>query len=466
MDGPPDVVWVTLDSVRADHVSMGGSHRDTTPNLRRIADAEDGAYFPHCFASGNGTPVSSASILTATQPSRHGLGGDNEVVPEALPTVPELLGEAGYRTACISRNSYVSSGTGLDRGFDRFAWISSSSLLDAVPKTTLLKWALNIRRHSAGLTLDAAKHATPFLLNDMAKRWIDDFTADADPFYLYLHYNEPHRPYYPPLPYLDAYTDEIDATPEEAVDIAMRVHRDAVRIMAEGCDLSARELDAMKAMYDAEIRYTDECIGRLFDYVQSLDRDVTFVVTADHGELFCEHGLLAHRLVLTDPVTHIPLVVHGPDVADGIADRREEMVQHVDLSTTLVARAGGETGTCQGVDLRQTARDGAISQRPPASFDQYLDHNPDFDTSRFHADWLTSYRTHEYRFQHSADRTELFVPPDEETDVAADHPDVAADLDARVTDWLETEGRTVAAGEGSGLTDEMRDQLRDLGYME
>jgi uncharacterized sulfatase len=377
------------------------------------------------------------------------------------------LGDRGYRTACLSRNSYVSSGTGLDRGFDRFAWISSSSLLSAVPKTTLLKWALNIRRHSAGFTLDPAKHATPFLLNDMATRWLDEFAAGDDPFFLYCHYNEPHRPYYPPLPYLETYTDEIDATAEEAVDIAMRVHRDAVRIMAEGCDLSDRELDAMRAMYDAEIRYTDEMVGRLFEHVQSLSRDVVFVVTADHGELFCEHGLLAHRLVLTDPVTHVPLVVHAPEGTGlDLSARREDVVQHVDLSTTIVDRAGGSTETCQGVDLRETAREGATSQRPPTDFDQYLEHNADFDVSRFHAGWLTSYRTHDHRFQHGDGRTELFVPPDEETDVSDAHPDVAADLEARVVEWLETEGQTVTGGEESGLTDEMRRQLRDLGYLE
>lgn len=265
--------------------------------------------------------------------------------------MPELLGDQGYRTTCISRNSYLSSGTGLDPGFDRFAWISSSSLLDAVPKTTLLKWALNIRRHSAGFTLNGAKHATPFLMNDMAKRWLDDLAADNDPFYCYLHYNEPHQPYYPPLPYLDAYTDEIDAAPAEATDIVMRVHRDSARIIAEGCDLSERELDALKALYDAEIPYTDECIGRLFEYVQSLDRDVVFVVTADHGELFCEHGMLAHRLVVTDPVTHVPLLVHAPDETNfDLSERREDVVQHIDLSTTIVERAGGETRIFQGVD--------------------------------------------------------------------------------------------------------------------
>lgn len=463
MPSLPDIVWVTLDSVRADHTSMDGYRRDTTPNLQRIAKQANGTYFSHCFASGNGTPVSSASILTGTQPSRHGIGSGNEVIPDALPTVPEQLQKVGYRTACISRNSYVSAGTGLNRGFKRFKWISSSSLLREVPKWTLFKWGLNIRRHSAGFTTDPAKHATPFLMNDIAKGWLSELASEGDPFYCYLHYNEPHRPYHPPLPYLDTYTDEIAADSKEAVEIAMRVHENADDIMSNGCDLSERELEAMKAMYDAEIRYTDECIGRLFDHIQSFNRNVIFVVTADHGELFCDHGLLAHRLVVTDPVTHVPLVVHG---LNDIADSADDVVQHIDISNTLVALAGGSTETFQGVDLRTQTREGAISQRGPEDFELYLKRNPEFNTDRYHSGFLTSYRTLTHRFQTSEDRDELFAPPDEETDVSDEYPEIATDLQQKVSQWLDTNGGRVSTEQESRLTEDMRAQLRDLGYVE
>ena len=79
---------------------------------------------------------------------------------------------------------------------------------------------------------------------------------------------------------------------------------------------------------------------------------------------------------------------------------------------------------------------------------------------------LTSYRTHDYRFQTSTERTELFVPPDEETDVSDDHTDVTARFETRIQEWLETEGERIEAGEESKLTDEMRAQLRDFGYVE
>ncbi|WP_323191296.1 sulfatase [Halostella sp. PRR32] len=463
MATPPNILWITLDSVRADHTTMGGYDRDTTPNLQRIADSESGEYLSNCFAAGNATALSAASILTGVYPSHHGLRIANESIPEELDTVAERLGDAGYATAGLSRNSYVSSGTGLDRGFDRFEWLAASTFLDVLGPETIAKYFLNIRSHSAGVTHDTAKHATPFLMNEVAKKWFTDLGGD-EPFFFYLHYNEPHRPYYPPLPYLDRYTDGLNISAEEAADIAMRVHYDMEEIVADGYDLTETEQRAIEAMYDAEIAYTDEMVGRLFDHVQSLDLDDTVVViTADHGELFGERGMLAHRIVINDAVTHVPLVVHGLDDVDYPSDG---LVQHLDLMRTLADMGGASTDGLQGIDMRQTVRERVISQRQGANFEPYLDRNPDFDTTQFHSDMLTSLRTSEFRYEKSEGRSRLFKLPDEITDVTTEHPDTASELDDALSEWLSTDGRLIATGEGSELTDAMQKQLQDLGYME
>jgi len=85
----------------------------------------------------------------------------------------------------------------------------------------MLKYLLNIRKHSAGLSLDTAEYATPCLIDDVSKRWLKSFD---EPFLLYIHYNEPHRPYYPPLPYLDKYTDDIEMSAQEAAEFSMYFH--------------------------------------------------------------------------------------------------------------------------------------------------------------------------------------------------------------------------------------------------
>jgi len=458
---PPNVVWVTLDSIRADHTTMGGYERDTTPNLARIAEA--GQSFERCISSGTGTPYSSASILSGTYPTRHGVKIDNEYLPESLETLPEMLGRGGYRTACLSRNSYVSPGTGLDRGFDRFSWVSGSTILDAVPLRTLVKYFFNLRRHSAGLTRDTAKYATPYVMNETAKRWLDDL-REAEPFFFYLHYNEPHRPYYPPLPWMDTYTDDIEMSAAEAAEFAIEVHRTLDERIAEGLDFTDEEWAALHAMYDAEIRYTDEMIGRLFEYVQSLDLGETiFIATADHGELFGEHGLLSHKVVVDDALTHVPLVTHGFDEIEG---RTDELLQHVDLTTTLAEMVGEGSDQLQGVDLRETAREHAFVQRGPFDFDPFADLDPDFDDSRFHHGPLHGIRTTEFRFERSDSMERLYELPDEETDAREEYPEVTEDLSATLEAWVEANGEPLEAESDSRLDDAMREQLRDLGYVE
>lgn len=458
----PNIVWITLDSVRADHTTMSGYDRDTTPNIQRIAERSEGRYFSNCFATGNGTPVSSASILTGTYPSRHGLKITNEALPAKLDTVPELFSEQGYSTAGLSRNSYLSSGTGLNRGFNRFEWIGSSTILQSVTPSVLARYLLNIRSHSAGLSTDTAKHATPFVMNEMLKRWLDDLQT-TEPFFMYAHYNEPHRPYHPPLPYLDRYTDDLQMTTKEAVERSMEIHRNLKEIVANGYTLSEADEMALIAMYDAEIAYTDEMIGRLFDYIRSLDLgDTVVVVTADHGELFGEHGLLGHRYVLSDAVTNVPLVVHG---LGDLTVSETDIVQHPDLMRTLLEIVDGRTEQMQGVDLRREGRTCAISQRGPISFSDCR-HDLMFDISQFHEQMLTAFRSERFRYQRSEDRSELFKLPDEVTDVTETYPEVAKWFNADLADWLATEGEPVSRGIEDNLTESMRQQLRDLGYVE
>jgi uncharacterized sulfatase len=440
---------------------MAGYHRDTTPNLERIAAGSESIAFDQCVASSTGTPMSSASILTGTQPSRHQVKFTAEYLPAALDTVPELLGERGYRTACLSRNPYVGPGLGLDRGFDRFSLVVSSSLYRAVPPTTLVKWLVNIRRHSAGFTTDASKHATPYLMNDVLKRWLRGFESGDEPFFVYAHYNEPHRPFYPPLPYLDRYTDHVSMSPREAAETALRIHRETDALVANGCPLTDEEREALVAMYDAEIAYTDEMVGRLYDFVSSLDLGETvFVVTADHGEHLGDSGLLSHLFTLDDDLTHVPLV------ADGLDASTEGVVQHIDVMQTLVERAGGRTEQFQGVDLRSDQREYAISQRGPPDFERFLRHNEQFDTSRYAASVASAFRTSEYRYLTAEDRSALYRLPDEETDVSEEYPEVRREFEAYAEEWLATEGQPVGTAESDRLTEEMRSQLRDLGYVE
>lgn len=460
MSNRPNIVWITLDSVRMDHTTMGGHTRDTTPNISELA--ESGFSHDICIAPGQGTPYSSGSFLTGTYPFYHGLQFENEYIPKELATVPELLRHVGYSTAGLSRNSFVGPGTGLDRGFDRFEWISSSQLFNIVPTSVLVKWALNIRQHSAGFSLDTGKHSTPFLMNGIAKRWLKDL-ADSEPFFLYLHYNEPHHPYYPPLSYLDEYTDDISFSTKEAASFAMEMHNKYRSWVANNKVLTDDELEALQALYDAEIRYTDEMIGRLTEYIQSLGlEDTIIVITADHGDYFGEKNLLSHVLSIDDGITHTPLVVHGFDEIR----TDSPVIQQIDVMEALVATAGGETEQFQGIDVRNEIREYAISNRAPVDQETWREYNSEFDASRFHSGKLTSIHTGEFRYQSSNEKSELFRLPDETQDVSKEFPNVADYLDGELEQWLKEFGKPIKEEEPSELTDEMQQQLKNLGYIE
>jgi uncharacterized sulfatase len=205
--------------------------------------------------------------------------------------------------------------------------------------------------------------------------------------------------------------------------------------------------------------------------VRGLDTDggTLFLVTADHGEMLGDRGLLAHNLVVDDALVNVPLVATGLDGltdGDGLAPANDDIVQHTDLMRTLLEAGEADTDGIQGVDLRTERREFAISQRSPTDFELYLEHDPSFETSRFHAGLLTGLRTETHRYQRSDDRAELLRLPDETTDVSDSEPELAAELDERLDEWLATEGAPVGEGRDAEFDDAMRRQLSDLGYVE
>ena len=474
----PNIVWLTLESTRADHCSLHGYGRETTPELDALAGEPGARWFEDCHTHGIWTRSSSASILTGTYPSHHTVGLDTDTrLPDELDTVAELLGRAGYNTGCVSPNPNISSSSGLDRGFDRFTYISGSTLLDACPYRSLAKYALNVRRHSAGLTRDRGKHSFGYLVNDVAKRWVSDFEREDDPYFLYVHYPDTHQPYFPPLPYQNAFTADLPMSTAEAAEITLDVFDDMYRHIATGCQLSERQWAAVEAMYDAQIRYTDHLVGELVRHVRRRSGgDTVVVVTADHGELLGERGLLAHRFTLDSRLTHVPMVVAGNLSAVGLGGRKTraegigegELVQHADVMETLLSAVGADTSQFQGVDLSSDRREYAFAQRggerAAGMLETMCEHNPGFDPSRFPAGDTTSVTEGSYRYVVGEDRCRLYRLP-EEVEVENDHP-AANRLDAAYREFIDGDGQPVTDERVAGELDAgMEQHLEDLGYI-
>lgn len=474
----PNILWITLDSVRSDHTSLQSYRRDTTPEIARIASNKNSTNFKHGIAHSTRTPVSVPSMLTGLYPSRHQMIGtkSGNILPESMATAPELLSKEGYKTIGISENGYAGEAKKLDERFDEFVKSSLSSVRDLFSYqhgTSFLKYAFQTREHGPGLTPDVSAHGEQhsFFTTDITKRKIRRASKSDEPWFCYVHYNDPHHAYVPPLSYRDEYINEVDATVEEAISFARQMHDELYEWMADGVPLSEREWELLYAMYDAVIKYTDACVGELFDFVQNLPTDTIVVITADHGDLFGEYGLLGHHMVLHDGLIHVPLITHG---LKEVSHHAEKPTQHMDVMQTLIAVAGADTSQFQGYDLRTESREMAISQDLRGTVDddnadnyeRIKQHNPDIDLTHLPESMVTAVRTTEFKLVRTDEWSKLYQLPDEMVDVAAEYPSVFDELSSFLDEWMNTEGQPFeAAPKEVELSDQTEQHLRDMGYM-
>lgn len=460
-----DIVWITLESVRQDHTSLGGYHRDTTPFLRSLGERTDGAAFTNCFSHDIWTRASSASILTGLASSAHRTWTQEARLSGDVPTIPEALRRAGYRTVCVSPNPQLSEATGLARGFDRFQYLGKSTLVEEAGVSTVLRYLTKLNSHSAGYTTDTPKHSIGYLSDAIARRRIREAARDDENLFLYVHLGDSHHPYYPPKPYQDLYADGFEMSVEEALAFAMEMSDDLHGYVARGVPFTEDEWDALYAMYDASVRYVDEILRSIVECADEELDDPIVVVTSDHGELFGEKGMLAHMVVADDAVSHVPLVVAGVDGLTG-----EGLVQHADAMKTVLAEAGVDADVPVGVDLRADDREFAVTQRSGQRCAHKVDiigeRDASFDSSRYRTGDLTSLRTDDYRYQRSDDGEELFALPDEVTNVSTEHPDAREELAEKYEAWLNAYGLPRSEREEYAEFDEsMTSHLEDLGYL-
>ena len=449
-----DIVLVTVDSLRADHVGWHGYERDTTPNLDELA--ADGRVFSNAFAHACSTRPSFPSILTSSYALAH--GGFERLADERT-TLAEILSDGGYRTGGFHSNLYLSADFGYDRGFSTFFDSRTDPSVTAKArnfvKRTLdsdgllyrtLQAAFDATEKHAGVEVGSA-YVEAAELTDRALKWVRN-GDDGVPQFLWVHYMDVHHPYVPPAEHQRRFRDE--AVPErEAVQLR--------RKMLESPDeLSGEEQATILDLYDAEIAYVDSQVERLLKGIRWARGEVPVVAfTADHGEAFGEHGGYSHGATFYDEVLHVPLVL-----ADGDGSERiDDLVGLLDLAPTLVDCAGLEQPAAfEGTSLLADdfSRSDVVAE--------WADTDPEADARRFairSADWKY------VRMEGGAERLfDLTADPEERTNLVDDEPAVAADFRGR----LEAHRERLAAADGDVGTVEMDDdvaeRLRLLGYQE
>jgi uncharacterized sulfatase len=462
-----NIVWITLDSIRADRTPFGDHSLDTMPVLDEFASRPN-TVGTTCTAHGIWSLPSVASMMTGLWPSRHGTGLHNEVLPSEITTVPERLSAASYRTVGISQNSYFSPETGLGRGFDEFHHPGIKDLFGEAGISGTLSFLKNIRRYSGGLTTEKRRHSPDYLLNEFLKDKLQSLASGDQPFALFAHYSGAHHPYSPSPAFRDSFELPKSMTPEDVIELSFEVTSDPYTTMAEPGSVTDEEWDAIRALYDGLLKQVDSLMGRIIETLDScgLTEDTIVVFTSDHGDLLGEQGFLSHKLFLHDSLIQVPVVVHG---SERVAGADHDNLQHIDIVQTILDEVGASTDGMHGDTLPGASRGFTISQRGAETADKTLDrvreHNPNFDHDKIQLGLLTALRSDGWKTIRGEKETVLYELPDEAVDRSSDYPEQTDQHSAQIEAWLEEFGEPLFSDEQADFSDEVEDRLADLGYI-
>ena len=357
-NGAPDVLFLVMDTVRAQSTSAYGYARKTTPNLDRLA--AEGALFEKATAPGTWSLPAHAALFTGTFPSYNNAHEETRYLDEKLPTVAETFAKAGYDTLCFSANPHVSEAFGLARGFaysDR-AWMSGPGARQfSFIYRTLDYFALGV----------TDKGGADVVGN--VERWLAGRPKHGPPAFVFVNFLEAHFPFHQlPRDYVYAYQDRPLRELRDAGQIAFGVQFGRQLTDAEQAQIRQPLVD----LYDGGVLYTDHLIGEIVALWQEkgLLDDTIVVVLADHGESVGEHGAFGHVTPLTEEILHVPLVFRYPKKIVG-GTRIKQPVSSVGTFATLAALAEIEAPSDLAVG---SLLSGAVGAGKPVLAERFEEH--------------------------------------------------------------------------------------------
>jgi arylsulfatase A-like enzyme len=456
MSDSPHVVFLVLDSMRKDRVSLYGHDRTTTPALERLAD--HATVYENAYTPAPWTLPSHCSMFTGRFPSEHGVTNgftDRDLsLPSALPTTMDRLSEKGYRTAGFSNNPWVGKLSGLQRRFDEYVEWNLEIGSESGAGIHTGRERLYSRFHTL---LGHAARQPVFLLKrrfftgslvSRATRWLTEAGNRSDPTYTFLNLMEAHSPYFPPRDAFEALGLDSPGVIEPRV-----LNTELLAYVMGKRDLSPERRRRVLEYYDASLRYQDRKVGQLLDHLESegLYDETLLVVCADHGKTLGDHdrsGSPPHYIY--DINTNVPLLVKRPGQRQGT-----RVSSPVELTLIHDLAVGG--GARPLHSYADTAR---------ALTEDFLPHaghsSTDVTRWRLLSDAERKYVRSESGAEFLLDRTggtERTVSAD------ADRFEPFRDaLDARVA-GLDTDTKTEDGQSSQPIGSDVETQLEDLGYL-
>jgi arylsulfatase A-like enzyme len=461
----PNVVLVTMDTVRADHLSVYGYRRDTTPNLRKFA--AEATVYSQAVSTSDMTLASHASMFSSLYPSQHGAHYAMPDYPWGRPildnvkTLPELLSERGYLTMGVVGNyAYLGRWTHMDRGFRFYHDSAPVPVLDFRRRhyiRSVIRAALNCLQSTAEFD---AEYENADEIDQHVYPLLEHAQGQGRPFFLFVNYMDAHWPLIPPAPY-DTLYPGIDRsfTSTRAFDIL----KDELSLKRP---ISKQEKEHLTAEYDGGVAFIDAHVGRLIRYLRErrLLGTTLVIVSADHGEAFGERNLLGHLVSVYQDQVHVPLIIRYP--GSGARAVVGERVSGVDILPTVMdvlgyAAPGGIEGKSL-LRLRPAETRVLISESFPVK--SYLDMHP----TRFHRVQRAMFAGSLKFVGSTAGERELYDlsrDPEEERNICGgEYGETCREMQANLQRWARLTGRDT--GPAVKLNRDTLNRLRSLGYVQ
>jgi arylsulfatase len=419
-EGPPNILLISIDTLRADHMGCYGYARDTSPFLDSLA--RQGTYYPWSFINTLGTTPSHTTMLSSLYQETHKveyhhLTGESafDVIPAQVALLPQILKSEGYATLGVNGGGRMSPKFGFNRGFDEY---------------------LPIR----GLAPQI----------DKMVRLVETYREEGKPMFAFFHTYEVHAPYDPP-PLHRVHFGESTGQYEGTIENLQRFKNSVRR------NLTKEDVAHLVTMYDAGIRYTDEGMKEMFARLRRLGflDNCLVVITADHGEEFGEHGGLLHRALNYEEFIYVPLIILGPGIPQGVMDRR--MAEAVDITRTILTYAGLEPlQGMEGFDL--------LAPAPPERY------GPDATIFAQAGNVWYTMRTMDWKLIHNnkVNRTHLFhlaSDPSERRNLTGRRTRRRDAMMRRLERWKSERMVLPDEKQQAEMTLEELDMLKELGYV-
>jgi arylsulfatase A-like enzyme len=471
----PNIILLVIDSLRASNLSCYGYFRKTTPTIDAIA--EQGTLFEQAISVGCWTLPVHASLFTGLYPINHGVTISKDALPEGFATLPRRLRELGYQTASFSNNAYISGITRLTQGFDFVEDVWQQSNPRGVRRTKmgqLIKYVERFGRATEPVIYvlrrlqkmravlkrkQNKKDKGARLTNEKIRAWLKEGRNPDKPFFAFVNYMEPHLPYNPPSPYNRFFMSRRNSP--------SRVGQSGKNSNAPKTDNDQRrweEIEVLRALYDGEVRYLDDRIADLVDFVKSMGilDDTVIIITSDHGDSLGEHDHFGHRMALYEQLVHVPLIIRYPTCFEA-GGRVSQHVSLIDLYPTILEMAGVEGDVATANSFYNLINPPDFDRRPFIVAENTAPKSQNSVVARM-------IRTDCHKFIWKSDQNhelyDLNRDPEELHNLAEAEPQILQEMQVHLANWIQSVGDLRLEVGIAEYEPAVLERLRALGYVD